>query len=833
MDYFYTSAMQYGSKILLRGYKDGVQFKRKVDFSPKLYISGGRGETDWTTLDGKPVYEVQPGSIRDCKDFIERYKDVEGFSVYGNTNYAYQFISDTWTKEVKFDKDLIRIMSLDIETTTEEGFPNIRQANEEILLITIQDNKTKQIRTYGTRQYTDKIANGRYIQCSDEFTMLTRFLKDWNMLAPDIVTGWNIQFFDLPYLATRIERILGEDGVKLLSPWGSVRKRNIFVKGNEELAIDIDGIAVLDYIDLYKKFTYTKQENYRLDTIAEVELGERKLKNPGENFKEFYTDHWDTFVQYNIKDVVLVDRLEDKMRLVELAIVMAFNAKLNFDDVFSQVRMWDTLIYNYLKSKKVVIPNKKHNSKTESIEGGYVKDPMTGFHNWIVSFDLNSLYPHLIMHYNMSPETLLTGPEYVYPSKVEHYLDRSKVPEIGEGYCVAANGTCYRKDALGFLPELMRKMYDDRKKFKKQMLGIQQEYENTKDAKLLKEISRLNNLQMAMKISLNSAYGAMANQYFRYYDERIAEGITMSGQLSVRWIHDRMNEYLNKLLKTEGADYIIAADTDSIYITFEHLVNKAFGKEQSDTAKVVKFLDTMCEEKVQPYIDAMYQELADRHGAYAQMMQMKRESIADKGFWTAKKRYVLNVHNSEGVQYAEPKLKVMGLEMIKSSTPAVVRERLKDTVKVILKGDKKALQDYIEDYRKEFNTFEPEAIAFPRGVNGLRQYADPVTIVKKGTPINTRAALLYNYMIDKLKLDTKYEKIKEGEGIKYIYLKEPNPLRQNVMGFLRELPKEFDIQPYIDYDLQFEKVYLDAVSNMIQALGWSVTEQSTLEDFFG
>jgi DNA polymerase elongation subunit (family B) len=832
LNYFYTSAIQYGSKILLRGYKDGVQFKRKVDFLPKLYISGGRGETEWHTLDGKPVYEVEPGGIRDCKDFVEKYKDVEGFNVYGNTNYAYQFISETWTKEVKFDKDLIRIFSLDIETATENGFPNIRQANEELLLITLQDNKTKNIRTYGTRQYESKRKGVLYIQCADEFSMLTRFLKDWEMLAPDIVTGWNIQFFDMPYLANRIVRILGEDALKRLSPWGSVRQREIFVKGNEEQAVDIDGIAVLDYIDLYKKFTYTKQENYRLDTIAEIELGERKLKNPGENFKDFYNNYWQTFVEYNIKDVELVDKLEDKMRLIELAIVMAFNAKVNFDDVFSQVRMWDTLIYNYLKSKKIVIPNKKHNNKTESIEGAYVKDPLIGFHNWIVSFDLNSLYPHLIMQYNMSPETLLTGSEYVYPSKVEYYLDRNKKPEVGEGHCVAANGTCYRKDVLGFLPGLMRKMYDDRTKYKKQMLKIQQEYENNKDAQLLKEISRLNNLQMAMKISLNSAYGAMANQYFRYYDERIAEGITISGQLSIRWIHDRMNEYLNKLLKTDNADYIIAVDTDSIYITFEQLVNKAFGDEQSNTKKIVKFLDKICEEKIQPYIDEMYQELSDRQNAYAQMMLMKRESIADKGFWTAKKRYVLNVHNSEGVQYAEPKLKVMGLEMIKSSTPAVVRDKLKDTVKVILKGNKKALQEYIEDYRKEFNTFEPEAIAFPRGVNGLREYADSVTIVKKGTPINTRAALLYNHLIDKLNLNAKYEKIKEGEGIKFIYLKEPNPLRQNVMGFLRELPKEFDIQQYIDYDIQFEKVYLDAVSNMIESIGWSVSDQSTLEDFF-
>lgn len=833
MSYFYTNAQVYGNKILLRGYKDGSQFKRKVDYNPKLYVTGKRGETEWKTLNGQPIFEVEPGTIKECKEFVSMYEDVEGFTVLGNTNWVYQFLSDTWHNTVKFDKDLIRIFSIDIETATEDGFPNIRQANEEILLITIQDNLSKKARTYSTRAYNKKIDDVLYFQCADEFSMLSKFLKDWEMLAPDIVTGWNTQFFDIPYLCNRINRILGEDQCNRLSPWGMARQRNIYVKGNEEIAFDIVGVAQLDYIDLYKKFTYTKQESYRLDYIAEVELGENKKENPGDNFKDFYTNYWEQFVEYNIHDVRLVDMLEDKMRLIELAIVMAYNAKVNFDDVFSQVRMWDTLIYNHLKEKKIVIPQKKSNNKTESIEGAYVKDPIVGSHKWVVSFDLNSLYPHLIMQYNMSPETLVTN--YTIAGGVERFLNKEVNTENLQkmNYTSAANGWCYTREHAGFLPELMRKMYDDRKKYKKEMLGIQQQYENTKEKKLLKEISRLNNLQMAMKISLNSAYGAMANQYFRYYDERIAEGITLSGQLSIRWIHDKMNSFMNKILKTENQDYIIAADTDSIYVSFAKLVDSVFGDKQSDTLKVVEFLDKVCEDKFQKYIDDSYQELADYMNAFDQMMQMKREVIADKAFWTAKKRYVLNVYNSEGVQYAEPKLKVMGLEMVKSSTPSVVRQKLKDTVKVILEGDQFALQRYVEDYRKEFYKLSPEQIAFPRSVNGLKEYADANNIIKKGTPINTRAALLYNHMIVKLNLTNKYQPIKEGDGIKYLYLKEPNPLRQNVIGFLSEMPKEFDIHSYIDYDLQFEKVYLDAVSIMVNSIGWSVVEQNTLEDFFG
>jgi len=434
------------------------------------------------------------------------------------------------------------------------------------------------------------------------------------------------------------------------------------------------------------------------------------------------------------------------------------------------------------------------------------------------------------MQYNISPETLTS-------EKISVTVDKLLNKEVDTSYAkrrdlaLTANGWTYRRDVKGFMPELMEKMYADRSKFKKQMLKIEQEYQNDKSKKdLLKEISRLNNLQMAMKIALNSAYGAMGNQYFRYFDIRMAEGITTSGQLSIRWMANKLNAFLNKTLKTEGKDFVIAIDTDSIYLTLEHLVEKVC--EGKDTAAKIKFMDKICEEVFQPFIDQGYQELAEYMNAYSQKMIMKREVLADKGIWTAKKRYILNVHNSEGVQYAKPKLKVMGLEMVKSSTPAAIRDKLRESIDVILKGNEADLHAYIETFRAEFNQMPVEAIAFPRGVNGLRQYAGS-PIYSKGTPIHVRGSLLYNHYVKKFGLDRKYQLIKEGEKIRFIYVKKPNPFNEDVIAFPQSIPKEFGLEEFIDYELQFKKTFLDAMQTVIEPLGWKVEHQSSLEDFFG
>ena len=832
---FYTNVFPMGNKLCVRGYDNGQPYKHKLDFNPTLYASSkskNSSEEIFRTLDGQVLYPIKPGSIKDTKEFLERYKNINGFDVYGNTNFAYQYLSDNYPADITFNKDLIKRYSIDIETSTEDGFPNIETANEEVLLITLMDGQTKEIHTFGKSPYT---GNKEVIfhQCENENALLLNFIDFWKKDYPDVITGWNINFFDTPYLIRRIINQLGETHAKQLSPWGVINERRIHVKGTEQISYDIAGISALDYIDLYKKFTYSMQESYKLDHIAFVELGENKLDySEYDTFKDFYTYGWKKFVDYNIHDTVLVDKLEDKMKLVELAMVMAYNAKVNYEDVFSQVRMWDTIIYNHLRAKKVVIPNKVSNDKDSVIEGAYVKDPLVGMHDWVVSFDLNSLYPHLIMQYNISPETMHTG--YKHVGGVGYFLEHAETGGYHDlNLSCTANGWCYRKDIKGFLPELMETMYTNRSKSKKQMLRIQQEYENTKDKSLLNEISRLNNLQMALKIALNSAYGALANQYFRYYDQRMSEGITLSGQLSIRWMEKKFNEYFNKLLKTEKADYVIAVDTDSVYLRFGPLVDKMFSKEeQLDKDKVVRYIDRICEDRLQPFIDKCYEELAERQNAFDQKMIMKREVIADKGIWTAKKRYVLNVHNSEGVQYAQPKMKIMGLEMIKSSTPLVVRAKLKEAMTIVIKGDQLALRKFIIDYQKEFYNLPVEDAAFPRSVNNLKEYSDPANIYRKSTPIHVRGALMFNHFVKEHGLLGKHQLIREGDRIKFIYLKEPNIIREDVISFTNTLPKEFGLHKYVDYEKQFQKVFLDPLSAIMQSIGWTIEEQNSLDEFF-
>ena len=830
---FYTNVQMVGNKFLVRGYENGKSFMTTEEFMPTLFVKSTKN-SKYKTLTGENVEPINPGFVRDCREFYKKYDSVEGFTVYGNDRYVCQYISEKYSEdEIKFDIKKIKLITLDIEVQSEHGFPDTESCSEEMLLITIQDYSTKEIITWGRKPYKKTKPNSKYILCESEHSLLANFLEWWSHNVPEVITGWNVQLYDIPYICGRINRIMGEKAMKRLSPWNLVSEEEIWISGRKNIAFDIGGVTQLDYLDLYKKFTYKAQESYRLDYIASVELGQKKLDHSEfDTFKDFYTKGWKKFVDYNIVDVELVDRMEDKMKLIELALTMAYDAKVNYSDVFYQVRMWDNIIYNYLKKRNIVIPPKDRSKavKDAKYAGAYVKEPIPGVYDWVVSFDLNSLYPHLIMQYNISPETLLD--ERHPTATVEKLLNKELTFEMYKDHAVCANGAMYRKDIKGFLPELMEKMYSERVIFKKRMLKAKQDYEKKPSTELEKEIARCNNIQMAKKISLNSAYGAIGNQYFRYYKLANAEAITLSGQVSIRWIENRMNKYLNKVLKTEGEDYVIASDTDSIYLNMGPLVELIYKGREKTTENVVTFLNKICEMELEKYIESCYQELATYVNAYDQKMQMKRENIADRGIWTAKKRYILNVWDSEGVRYEEPKLKIMGIEAVKSSTPAPCRKMIKDALKLMMSSSEDDVINYIEKCRSEFQKMKPEEISFPRTVSDVVKYRSHSCIYNKGTPIHARGALLYNHYIKQKKLDNKYSFIQNGEKIKFCYLKTPNPVHENVFSFIQEFPKELGLTKYIDYDLQFSKGFLDPLKVILDAIGWKAEKQITLEDFF-
>ena len=824
MSRLYSNVTLLGDSILCRGYENGDQVSFKEIIKPTLFVPSPKGK--WKSLTGESMTPVKQDGAKRAREFLEKYKDVDNFEVHGYERFVYQWISDKYPGQLKFNIDQMKIYTIDIEVACENGFPDVEASQEEMLCISIKDLATGKFITWGTREAK---VESEYRVFWTEQEMLEDFVKWWCSNTPDIITGWNCNLYDIPYICRRIERVLGDKWQKSLSPWNKVNMREVYIQGRRNLAYDILGVSILDYLDLYRKFTYTNQESYRLEHIATVELGEGKLDHSEfENFKDFYTEHWQKFVEYNLKDVDLVHRLEKKMKLLELAVTMAYDAKVNFEDVYSQVRTWDTLIYNYLKERKICVPPRQESKKDDKYAGAYVKEPVPGLYDWVVSFDLNSLYPHLIMEYNISPETLVPTR---YPSISVDKILNDEIT-IDSEYCVAANGAQYRKDIHGFLPQMMQKIYDERKIYKKKMLIARSQYEKTGNKALQADISAFNNIQMARKIQLNSAYGAIGNQYFRYFNIANAEAITLSGQLSIRWIENKMNSYINKILKTKEIDYVIASDTDSIYLNLGPLVKTIFkGRETSDKS-ILRFLEKVCDVELEKYIENSYEELATTVNAYDQKMFMKRENIANKGIWTAKKRYILNVWNSEGVQYAEPKLKMMGIEAVKSSTPSACRTAIKDALKVIMNGSESDVQQFVGDFRQKFESMPPEDIAFPRGCNGVGKFSNPVTIYGKGTPIHVRGALLYNFHAKKSKITHKYPLIQEGEKVKFIYLRRPNKINENVISFFQTLPKEFGLDKYIDFDLQFQKSFLDPLQVIMDTINWKAEKIATLEDLF-
>ena len=840
MGKFYTNVHRRGNNILLRGYdENGTEVKEKVAYQPYLFIPAEEGH--YRTLLGHPAEKKQFESMKDAKEFITQFKGVSNFNFYGMTQWVYPFIFDNYRTEIKYDPSIIKVANIDIEVAADDGFPDIQDAIKEITAICLRNNGFSHV--FGCGDFrNDNPDKVRYVKCVDEEALLRAFLAEWNIINPDVVTGWYIEFFDIPYLVNRITNILGEEEAKRLSPWGLLEEKTIELHGRPNQVFVPVGVAVLDYQNLYKKFTYTTQESYKLDHIAFVEIGERKLDySEYDSLLELYKNDYQKFIEYNIHDCALVEFIDDKLKLLELVYAMAYDARVNFADALTSVRLWDVIIHNYLLERRLVVHQFTPSTDAIDIVGGYVKDPKIGQHEWVVSFDLNSLYPHLIMQYNISPETYVGSLKEMRGDAMDKERIVGQIIEgsfeeyatYREQYAITANHKMYSREKQGFLPALMEKMYADRKVYKDQMTEVKKEYEEKKTPELSKEVSRLHNLQMAKKIQLNSAYGALANPYFRWFDTKHAEAITMSGQLSIRWIERDINQYLNKALETTGVDYVIASDTDSIYVSLSGLVDKFFvkGEQAERKQKIITFLDKSCEKQIQSVINKSYRNLADYVGAYQQKMFMKREVIADKGIWRGKKMYVLNIWYNEEVRYKEPKLKTMGIEVVRSSIPAVCREAMKKALNIIMVGTQQELYTFVSDFRAKFMESPIEDIASPRGVNGMNKYKDAANIYMSRTPVHVKGALIHNHLLKQLDLDKKYTYIKNGDKIKFIYLKDPNPTHDTVISFSGVLPPQFNLDKYIDRNLQYEKTFLGPVESITKVIGWEAKKTANLKGF--
>lgn len=820
--------------LLYRGIENGKKVSRKIKYKPTIYVTSPKGQ--WSSLDGKKVSPVNFESMRDCKEWVDENSKVHGREIYGNLRHAFSYINEQFPGNIEFNRDLVNITSIDIEVASDDGFPEPVDAAKEVTAITIKNNIDNTYHVWGCNDYSveDSIMKNTrvvYYKCANETELLASFVNHWSTPSntPDIITGWNSRYFDIPYLVNRINKLLpGEE--KKLSPWGMVdvdRKANT----NSRQAYTLGGIEHLDYLEIFKKFSYQygPQESYSLNHISYVVLGERKLsyEEHGDLFS-LYKNDYQKFIDYNIKDVALVDRMEEKLGLITLVLTMAYRGGVNYEDTLGTTAIWDSIIYRDLHANQIAIPFAERKMKT-SYPGGYVKDPIIGMHKHVVSFDLNSLYPSIIMQYNMSPETIADGE--MQSLNVDSILNNPSIVD-NKNKSVAASGQYFNLNKPGIFPRLVSNMYNDRVKLKQSMLESKSKLElvDAEDKqtiyRLESQIARFENEQMSIKLLLNSLYGAMGNQYFRYFDQRIAEAITLTGQLTIRWGEVALNNAINKILRTKDKDYVIAIDTDSLYVNLDPMVERLKPKNTID------FLDKACKE-LETYLEKAYLELFDVMGGTVNKMVMSREVIADRGIWTAKKRYILNVYDNEGVRYAAPKLKIMGIEAIKSSTPEPCREALKNIFKVIIAGNEGDVQKAIDQFKEYFKTLEAQSIAFPRGITKITEFHHNELIFRKGTPIHARGGLLYNKLLKDLSLTKRHEKIGNGDKIKFAYLRLPNPIKQNVISFPNYLPKEFGLDKYIDYDLQFQKAFLDPLEPILEAIGWSSKERSTLEEFFG
>lgn len=923
---FYTSVERYGNNILWRGYENGRPFSRKVQYEPRMFETSYASNSGFISLDlKKPLMERKFPSMKECKAFIDKYTG-SNKQIYGNTNYIAQFIHDHYPNDIKFDVSKINMFMFDIEVDISTGKPNMRTADKPITAVSIKSSRHDEYILLGLKDYDktktetniplDRI---RFIKFDSEVKMLSYFIKLWKHEYPEIVSGWNSVYFDIQYIMTRIERLFGEDTLKSMSPWGIVKPISQEMYGKEQWTYHIYGINSIDYMDAFKKFGYKygPQETYKLDHVANVILGERKLSyEEYGSLSELYVKNPQKYLDYALKDTQLIQRFEEETALLALVLTVAYEGGVNYKDAFGTVGIWDAILYRRLMNNKEVPPVKgAAGTPSNDLVGGFVKEPRPGLYKWIVSFDLNSLYPHLMMQYNMSPETINKAYTLIHikndilanlsldknkehAEAVKEFLDCGKYDvifyNITEKFLdvdtpkddlvmfglansmhtnsIAANGTTFTNTFEGLIPKIIDEKYAERSIAKNSMLEKEKLLEKTDDEKqrllIKKDIIQLHNKQMSIKILMNALYGATANPYFIYYIMEMAEAITKSGQLSVQWAAKYVNAYMNKICKTTGVDYITYIDTDSIYINFEAFIVKMFGTSDIDNDTGEKFIDDVCKSKIEGVIKDAYTDLANYLGSYKNRMVMKREKINNTALFVRKKRYVLSTLNSEGVHYSEPKISVTGLESVRASTPEVCRERLKNSFKIVMTTDEATTQQYIDKFYEEFVKLPAEKIAKNSGTDNINKYADDsesVSIVDglydeedelnyaeptnygsfniskfsdgrggyiKGTPGHVRGCLVYNTYLKKLGLDTKYNLIQSGDKIKTVYLKMPNPLKENLVSFPEILPKEMGLDAYIDYETQFFKVFLSPMEKLLNSIGWKAVKIDNILDMF-
>jgi DNA polymerase elongation subunit (family B) len=828
---------------------------RKVAFKPTVFMVSPE-PTEFRSFD--ETYYLTPvttGNIWETRDWLKQYKETKGFLAFGNPRAEYDFISRNFPSDVPYDTRLIYVANLDIEVDSENGEAalNAAAATEQVISITIE--RDGHYFVWGLKDYVPHIPDVTFTKCRDELELLASFLNFWTSDYPDVITGWNIAIYDIPYLLHRITRLFGEDRAKELSPWGKVSDRRIIQFGREHTVYALQGIDTLDYMDLFKKFSRkAAQESYKLNDIAYVIAKEQKVEHGYPSLAALYRENPQLFYEYNIHDTTLIRKIDAKEKLLELAFTLAYQSHTNPSDVFSQVRMWTQIIDDFLlRENKFSSIYRTGEDEKERFEGAYVKDAASGLFHWVASFDATSLYPSLIMQHNISPDTFIEPEKYddvmreVMAQRINvdtlfhKQVDTRKL--IGKNVTLTANGHLFRTDKKGFLPRIIEDLFARRQGNKKKMLAAEKAAEALKadpnhDPAILTQTEndklKFDALQNAMKVCLNSSFGALGNNFFFHFDVRLAEAITITGKLSNLWATRAVNDYLNRVLKTDDVDYVIAGDTDSIYLHLGPLITAVYGDRQPEILEGIDFMGKVCGGPIAKVLDQAFDDFGLYMHVMNQKIYFKREALADRAIWSGgKKRYIVNVWDSEGVRYNEPEVKVKGFEMVKSSHPKLVRDKMKDAVKIILNKTEADLWKFVADFKKEFYQQPPEVIAFPRGCHGITRYmGHSGEIYKSGTPQHIKAAILYNHLVKTKGLTKSCTLIRDGDKIRFVRLKIPNPAFEDVIAFPYEFSKELGLHDYIDYEAMFDKTFVEPLTIILDAIGWKVKRENTLKSLF-
>ena len=730
-----------------------------------------------------------------------------------------------------------RVMFFDIEVLVENGLPDTTACDNKIISISYYDKLTDEYIALVLDEKKMHLSTKSVYYYTDEISLLRSFLDKYEEISPTILTGWNTNLFDIPYLYGRIMKLLGMFEASRLSPvgkikWSKYRRR-----------YQIAGVSCLDYLDLYKKFTYTQQPNYRLTTIAQAELGEGKLEYEG-TLNELYVNDLDEFIKYNKRDVEIVVGLDNKLKFIELVRGICHVGHVPYEEFQYSSRFLEGTIVTFLHRKNLIVSNKSgdnrdlmENDDEERFAGAFVKDPQVGKHNWIYSLDLQSLYPSIIMSLNISPETKVG---YVDGNVIkdlegnEKKITKEQLDKFikENNLCISTNGILYRTDIRGIIPEILETWFNERITYK----SLMKEYAEKGNKEKEEFYDRRQHIQ---KIFLNSLYGVLGLPIFRFFDLDNALAVTSCGQEVIKTSAKYVNNVYNKANDTVDKDYCIYIDTDSLYFSAEPMFHTWISSEfKVDELK----LTIQTAEGMELKLNMMYDVLAKKlFNCDSHKLHIKGESIADTGVWIAKKRYALNkIYDLEKKQTVS-KIVVKGLDIIRSTFPEAFKMFMNDFIKMILNhGDKIDLDKLVTSFYKSIPEHGYSVIARNTSVFGISKYSiseNSIQEFKKATPIHVKAALAYNRLIDYYKLDTVYEKICEGEKVKYIYLKDNN-LNLSVIAF-----KDYNDPPEIikfieeNYDPTklFDKELKGKLQDFYNVLHWGVLPMDlneTADNFF-